>query len=191
MRPQKRLLGISAPNNQTSKKIISTLLDVLNLEHINLRQPLINMLATTANMHPTLWDQDVAPTAKIAHLGHTVEDTEIALAYSLRTLNHEYFINHAKAAIANSGKGMHIELFDGFLISSVNTEAEAKWIRSQGGHMLHIYEREFTSGYNHIAFAQGDSTYTASHTDQINKQHLRKLILQLLERTQPSQKAAA
>lgn len=191
MRPQKRLLGISAPNNHATRRLIAAVLDVLNLEHINLRQPLINMLATTSGMHPTLWELEVSPSEKIEHLGHTVHDAEHAIALALRTLNHEYFINHAKSSIAKSTNSIHHELFDGYLISNVNTEAEAKWIRDSGGHVLHIFERDHITEHHPLAIRQGDSSHVIGRTDQINKQSLRQLMLQLLDRTQPNKKAAA
>lgn len=158
----KLLIGISAPVNQATRDAISVFTEEFNLEHINLRQPVINMVAALTNMHPTQQEFCCAPHQKIDDLGISIAELELSIAFSLRVFNGRFFIERAQAAITKSAQGMHNELFNGNLISGIKTEVEAQWIRNQGGIVVHLYQYDNTADFHALNELDSDLVFNIS-----------------------------
>jgi hypothetical protein len=136
----KKLIGISAPRNQLSQAAITIMASILNLKHINMRQPMINMLAALQGTDPAILQFDTAPETTAQGLNISLADLELTLAFNLRTLNPAYFIEHAKNQLQIANTGLHSKLFDGQIITGITTELEAQWLRDQGCLVIHIYD---------------------------------------------------
>jgi hypothetical protein len=158
----KLLIGISAPINQASRDAISVFTEEFNLEHINLRQPVINMVAALTNMHPTHQEFCCASHEKIDDLGISIAELELSIAFSLRASNGHFFIVRAQAAIAQSAHGMHNKLFNGYIVSGIKTEAEAQWIRNQGGLVVHLYQYDNTVDFHALNELDSDLVFNIS-----------------------------
>ena len=136
----KMLIGVSAPHNKLSLSVIEILSGALNLEHINMRQPVVSMLAALMKMDPAHLHYDTPFTTAVPGLNTNVADLETSIAFQLRTLNPRYFIEQAGAAMATSKNSVKNALFDGYIVAGINTELEAQWVRDSGGLMIHIHD---------------------------------------------------
>lgn len=136
----KILIGISSPRNALTQAAIAILTSLLNLKHINMRQPMVNMLAGLLGRQSSEIQFDIPSETKIKGLSTTLAELEVMLAFNLRTLNANYFIEQAKTHIELANSGINLQLFDGQIITGISTELEAQWIRDQGGLMVHIYD---------------------------------------------------
>lgn len=135
---KKILIGISSPNSAVARNASSVIAEHYNLEHISMRQPVLDMLAAITGVHSTELEHNTTPFQTIEHLGSTLSDAEITLAYTLRTMNKSFFIRRTESAISRSLNTMNAQIFDGHIISGINTEMEADWLRSNGGLLIHL-----------------------------------------------------
>lgn len=158
----KLLIGISAPVNQATRDAISVFTEEFNVEHVNLRQPVINMVAALTNMHPTQQEFCCAPHQKIDDLGISIAELELSIAFNLRASNGRFFIARAQAVIARSAHGMHNELFNGHIVSGIKTEVEAQWIRSQGGLVVHLYQYDNNVDFHALNEMDSDLVFNIS-----------------------------
>lgn len=153
---KKILIGISSPNNGTSRSAIATLVEEFNVEHISMRQPLINMIATLTNMEPVHQEFSCSPQAVVEGLGISIAELEARLAFNLRTIKSNFFITRCAESIAISNSGFNGQLFNGHIISGINTELEAQWLRDHGGVMVHLYNYEDQSQFHALHEIDGD-----------------------------------
>lgn len=153
---KKQLIGISSPNNNSARGAIAVIAEEFSLEHFSMRQPVINMLASLTNEHPTHHHFCNARNQIIQGLGSTVAETEAVLSFSLRTINPSFFIERMKVAQALSRRGMNNELFNGDIISGIKTEPEADWIRQQGGIVIHLYHYGDVAEFHALNEIDGD-----------------------------------
>ncbi len=156
------LIGISAPVNSATRDALSVFAEEFNLEHINLRQPVINMVASLTNMHPTQQEFCCASNQVIDDLGISIAELELSLSLELRLHNPRFFIERAQAVMNNSSTGMHAELFSGNLVSGIKTEIEAQWIRDQGGMVVHLYQYDNKADFHALNEHDGDFVFNIS-----------------------------
>ncbi|QEY15497.1 hypothetical protein D0C16_05610 [Cellvibrio sp. KY-GH-1] len=135
---KKILIGISSPTNAVARNAASTITEHYNIEHINMRQPVLDMLAALTGIHSTELEHDTPQTMLIENLGTTIADAEASLAFNLRAMNKTFFIKRAESAIKQSACTMHAQIFNGHLVSGIKTEMEAEWLRSAGGLLIHL-----------------------------------------------------
>jgi hypothetical protein len=145
---KKMLIGVSAYNNSTTRAAIATLAEEFCIEHISMRQPLINMIATLTAMDPAHQEFSCTPNLIVEHLGITIGELEVALGLNLRTIKPDFFIQCTRETIGISNAGLNGELFSGHLISGLKTELEAQWIRDQGGLVIHLYQYDNTADFH-------------------------------------------
>lgn len=152
----KQLIGATNPCNAFARTCIAIIGETLSLEHINMRQPVIDMIAALRGEHPADTEFNAPVQAQIADLGYSIADAETALAFSLRTLRKDFFIKRVEAALQRSQKTVHAELFSGSIISGIRTELEAQWVRNQGGLMVHIHHFHTSAPVNLVNEKPGD-----------------------------------
>lgn len=153
---KKILIGISSPNNSPARSAIAALAEEFNVEHISMRQPLINMIATLTNMEPVHQEFTCSPQALVEGLGISIAELEVTLAFNLRTIKSNFFITRCAESIAISNSGFNGQLFNGHIISGINTELEAQWLRDQGGLLVHLYHYEDQSQFHALHEMDGD-----------------------------------
>lgn len=153
---QKIIIGISSPNNKTSQAAIAKLAELYGLEHINMRQPLINMVAVATCMDPCAQEFYCSQQTLVEHLGVTIEQLEITLGFTLRTIKSDFFIQRCAETMAISNSGFNGQLFSGQIISGIKTELEAQWLRAQGGHMVHLYQYDNHTHHHPLHELDGD-----------------------------------
>lgn len=153
---KKILIGVSSPNNSAARSSIALLAEEFNVEHICMRQPLINMIATLTNMEPVHQEFTCSPQALVEGLGISIAELEVTLAFNLRTIKSNFFVTRCAETIAISNSGFNGQLFNGHIISGINTELEAQWLRDQGGIMLHLYHYEDQSQFHALHEMDGD-----------------------------------
>lgn len=152
----KLLVGITGISTKTTRRCAQAIREHFNLEHINMRQPVINMIASTMGREPLDLEYSIPGNQAIKSLNTSVHDLEITLAFSLRTLCKDFFINEVKATQKRSRAGLNDSLFAGYLISGITSEHEAHWLREQGGIVVHIHHYESTTPICSLQEKPGD-----------------------------------
>lgn len=183
------LIGISAPNNNQSREAMAVITEEFGLEHLSMRQPLINIMATLTNEHPTHYQFCNAQQQIVQGLGVTVAETEAAISLTLRSINPAFFIERMKVSQAISRRGMNSELFCGDLISDIKTEQEAQWIRSKGGLIVHLYNYNNLSEFHALNEMDNDLVVTISN-EHPTKNNMAATLAAIKTRINKHQKAA-
>ncbi len=184
----KILIGVSAPNNPTSKIAIAQLAETFNVEHISMRQPLINMIAQLTCMDPFAQEFYCPQQAIIEHLGVSIAELEISLGFTFRTIKSDFFIQRCAESIALSNSGLNGQLFSGQIISGIKSELEAQWLRDQGGHMMHLYQYDDHHHHHPLHEVEGDHVCIIdTPTDTPN---LIEIIAKLREKIFPAKQVA-
>lgn len=150
------LIGVSAPNIPLTQAIIATMLGALDLQHISMRQPLVNMLAALLEEDPANFDFKIPGTAHIPELSTTAEALESSLALCLRNKASNFFIKRAEAAINQANQGIIEKLYSGLMLTGIRTEQEAQWIRNQGGTVVHVLDYSVVPQAEFHALAEKD-----------------------------------
>jgi hypothetical protein len=185
---QKTIIGVSSPNNKTTRAAIAMLAEEFCIEHINMRQPLIEIVAQLTAINPCSLEHYCPQTLQVEHLGISVEELEIALGFNLRTIKSDFFVSRCAEKIAISNSGFNGQLFSGQIISGLKTELEAQWIREQGGHVVHLYQYDNLSHHHPLNELDGDLVCVIDQpTDMPN---LREIIQSLREKIYPTLQAA-
>lgn len=186
---KKLLIGISAPDNNTAREAIGLIAEEFDLEHISMQQPVINMLSTLTESHPSAFEYCITQSHMVTGLNVTVAESATTLAFCLRTINPAFFIERTKEAREKSRKGLNIELFSGDIISGIKSEAEAQWIRDQGGLMLHLYHYDDICKFHAMDEMDGDLVAVIDAATP-NKQHLAGTFAAIDARINQNKKAA-
>ena len=185
---KKIIIGVSAPNNPASKNAIAQLADVFNIEHINMRQPLINMIAQLTSMNPCAQELYCSQKTLVEHLGVSIEELEITLGFNLRTIKSDFFIQRCAESIAISNSGLNGQLFSGQIISGIKTELEAQWLRDQGGHMVHLYQ--YDDHHHHHPLHELDGDHVCVIDKPTNTAILSEIIAELRTKIFTAKQAA-
>lgn len=185
----KLLIGVSAPNNHTARTAIATIAEEFCVEHISMRQPVINMIASLTAMDPVHQEFACSPHATVEGLGISIGELEIALAFNLRTIKPDFFIERTKETMGISNTGFNGELFSGQLISGIRTELEAQWVRDQGGVMVHLYHYDNTSEFHALHEMDGDLV-VITNSDAPTKNNMAASLAAIQARIAPTSKAA-
>lgn len=159
------LIGISAPINNASRDAVGVLTEEFNVEHFNLRQPVIDMVAALTKMHPTHQEFCCEHHEVIDDLGMSIAELELMIALNLRTANPLFFVERLQRQIQKSMHGMHNELFNGNIVSGIKSEAEAQWIRDQGGLVVHLYQYDNTVDFHALSEKDCDLVFDISSTN--------------------------
>jgi hypothetical protein len=156
---QKLLIGVSAPLIPMSQAAITTIASALNLHHISMRQPMINMLAALLEIEPANLDFKITRNTQIEELNDEMHAIETSLALCLRNKASNFFIKRANAAIQESSNGITGALYNGHLVSGLATEQESKWIRDQGGIVIHIHDYSLVGQSHFHSLSEKDEDY--------------------------------
>lgn len=185
---KKIIIAVSAANNYTSRAAVASIAEAFDLEHISMRQPLINMIATITNMDACAQEFYCSQQCVVEHLGITIEQLEITLGFNLRTIKSDFFIQRCAETMAISNNGFNGQLFSGQIISGIKTELEAQWLRDQGAHIVHLYQYDDLAHHHPLDELEGDLVCVI---DKPSRQfEVGEIIASLRERIHPQKKAA-
>lgn len=140
-------IGVSAPNTPATRAAISTLCEDLNIQHISMRMASYSMVASLVGIHPVELIQSCAKTEVVGMPGITLADLEQVISDAMRRVNPSVFINMAQKDLENKDRLITKQFFDGYLISGIDSNEEAEWIRQQGGVVLHIGQRDASNAH--------------------------------------------
>jgi hypothetical protein len=152
----KMLIGVSAPLIPMSQAAIATIGSALNLRQINMRKPMIDMLAALLGEEPLNWDYKFTGDTYINELASSVDSLEASLALCLRNKASNFFIQRAAAEIELFNAADSGFLYSGQIVSGLRTEQESKWIRDQGGIVIHIQDYSLVGQGQFHALAEKD-----------------------------------
>lgn len=177
---RKIIVGISAPRKSRSRQVINTIAKELDLAHINMKQPALDMVASLSGLHPTelgaISDDAVLKNKTVYGLGMNVVDLEASISRYLLQIKSDFFITRAQAELnhlnqMNTEFGETNTLFNGQVISGVSTAMEAQWIRNLGGVMLHVMDYSFENlgEYHGLEEKAGDIILVTNSAVTVNK----------------------
>lgn len=129
-----------------------------------MRAPLLKMIGALHGVDATHLEHNVPGTATLPTLKASNYDLEITLAYTLRTLNKDFFINEVKACMQRSLTTFNQELFSGHLITGITSQHEAQWLRNQGGLLLHVYHYDSKTPVTQLNEMPGDIPVVIDNT---------------------------
>lgn len=150
----KKLVGIVSAHPVGSNKLTATLGELLGLQHINMLQPVINMLAALIGEHPATISTDYSVNMPVGDTGATLGELVTLYASNHHVLNENFFINKLRLHHQSSQQTYLKHVFNGHIISNITTEAEAKWVRDEGGVIVHEYD--YRSGHQFHALDEKD-----------------------------------
>ena len=179
----KLLLGVTGQRNSRTRAIVHALNEQLNLIHINMRQPFIDVLAVVTGNTPqvaaTLDREAIIPALKCkAHV------FEREYSSALFCLNKDYFTEIAAEKITRSTAGftdITKNIFDGFIVSGISTTHEAKFIRDRGGVMLHLQDGPGFTDFHPLETRLYDVIFDVKKFDPQNKESIDFLIAHVKE----------
>lgn len=134
------LIGISAPNTQRTRAIIHLLREQLQLLHICMRQPVVKALAALLEIEPHDLVRHTEPHRHYKRWGKNLAELEESLSQLVHQGNPLCFTDYTEHQMKKNADNIKPQLFSGYLITAIGTEAEAAWLRQQGGTLLHIYD---------------------------------------------------
>jgi hypothetical protein len=138
----KLLVGVTGQRNAKTRQVVHMLNDQLNLIHVNIRQPFIDVLAAvtgkTSQVAATMGSDEMIPSLKCKV--SAFEREYMAAVYGL---NKDYFIEAAAEKLTRTTAGFTQSmqhLFDGYIVSGISRPQEANFVRDRGGVMVHLQE---------------------------------------------------
>lgn len=158
-------IGIHAPNTQRTRNIISALINQLNLLQINMQEPLTRALAALLNIDIHELINHTEPHRHYHQWGANVHELERRLCLCLRTGNPHGFMLHAEQRMGDMINAPIAKLINGFVITGIQTGAEANWLRNQGGTLLHICDPHHRTPFDHLPAIEHDIVINAGLDD--------------------------
>lgn len=164
------LLGVSHPRfSIEARNVIRFFVDHLNLRHQNIEQPIADAVAALLRISPHELAVETNSRKPVQVFDKTAADLfadfkGAALSENSQALLVLHLLNESELPEAMRAS------FNGEIISGITNEAEADWIRDNGGLMLHI-----TTNRAHVkATALNDSDICI----EINREPLPEITLQ-------------
>jgi hypothetical protein len=166
------LLGISAPNTTRVRTIITTLINQLQLFNVNIRQPALAALAALLEVSEHELVRHTEPHRHFKRWGKNLIELENSLCQLVRAGNPLCFTDYAENKMQSLEARIKIKLNSGYIITGIQTEQEAKWLRERGGTLLHVYDYQ-AIGFQYVDEHDSDQSLVIS-TD--NEHALAQLI---------------
>lgn len=134
------LVGVTGQRNPVTKAITHLVSQELNLIHINMRQPFIDVLAAVTST--TSQSAALLPSNhKIDLLKCTVAAFERSFLAATYELNTNYFIDSAELKLTRTTAAFTEtiqNIFGGYVVCGISRPAEADFVRERGGVMVHV-----------------------------------------------------
>lgn len=175
------LVGVTGQRNQLTKNVVHLISQELNLIHINMRQPFLNVLAAVTGSTPQS-AAILAGTTKIDELKCTVAAFERSFLAAIYELNSDYFTDIANLTLARSTAGFTEtikDLFSGHVVSGISRPKEADFIRERGGILVHVHHGEGWSDFHPLSVKSTDVFIDAKNIIAHDKRSVAALMSQI------------
>lgn len=179
------LIGITAPLTRTTQLISTVMCEQLNLQHINMRQPVTNALASLLEVDSQTLLHDMDINKPLPGWGKSIYALDKELCTVARSGNEFCFIEYTaqQLEIIKAQGTTKKLLFSGVMITGIGTEQEADALRQNGATLVHLYD--YTQpAHNYLNEHNCD---IAMHVAHANAQDLSDLI----HRVRTAKEAAA
>lgn len=161
---KKLLIGVTGIGNSVTRKFSAQVAEEFNIEHINMRAPLLKMIGALHGVDSTHVEHNMPGATTLPTLKASNYDLEITLAYTLRALNKDFFINEVAQCMQRSLHTINRELFSGHLITGITSQHDAQWLRNQGGLLLHVYNYDSKTPVTQLNEMPGDIPVVIDNT---------------------------
>lgn len=168
------LIGITAPLTRATQLISTVMCEQLNLQHINMRQPVTNALASLLEIDSQTLLHDMDINKILPGWGKSIYTLDKELCAVARSGNAFCFLEYAgqQLEIIKAQRSAKKLLFSGVMITGICTEQETEALRQNGCTLVHLYD--YTQpAHNYLNEHDGD---IAMHAGHANTQDLSNLI---------------
>lgn len=187
MNTNKPLFGITGTKNQAARNARRFICDGVNLLHTNIKQPIFTALADQTHLTEFELEHHVDLYRKLTTHDFSAIELYNAIELSMITQDHNALIN---AAVDDMhGKNIIIEYANGYLVSGIDTDAEAEWIRSQGGAVIHLIDKSCPHATPSLYIDPTDFITFISARDCACSAHIKSLVNRLLRLTETREAA--
>lgn len=170
------LLAVAGPNNASTRGVVKTLVDSLGVMHINMRQPIINVVADCLGVDSHQLYNHIPLHKFIPEHNQNVGQLQSMLEHFLCKANKRYLIEKAKSQIESSTILLATGIFNGHIISNITSEAEAEWARTIGAILIHVHDQYSLCAPVVIAEQPSDLLVYTGHSVPASEQNLAEII---------------
>jgi hypothetical protein len=136
---RKILLGITAPEHSIhARNAIRYLIERLNARNINIEQQVIDAAAIALRISAHEFEVFIEPQKTLPLLNINAVELKQKIRAALCSQNPFFLIDSLNQYLTESHSKAISKIFNGDVVSGITTNAEADYIRSCGGLILHI-----------------------------------------------------
>lgn len=138
---KKILIGVATNNcNNHTRNAIRYLCETMNIKHINIQQQVIDAAAAILRVSAYELQVNTEQLKPIPLIKLSTKELMVKIRSLLCEKNPYFFVDHLDAELNRRTETMMQKLFNGDIVSGIQTEEEADYIRSNGGIILHIID---------------------------------------------------
>jgi hypothetical protein len=149
------LIGITSTHDL--KLTVKKFRDAHNLLHSNMQQPAIEATAIVLGVNSHEYTHHIDKRVVQAPWGKTAQEIQEGIANLLHAGNENCLIQHMQTNLEKYASSPLQKLTNGNLVSGISTPAEAEYIRSNNGAVLHIVNAKRQHKHNPL-MQPGDFT---------------------------------
>ena len=136
----KMLLGLTGTNSVQGRNVRRALVDSLNVMHVNIKQPVIDMMASLFRITPHEYEHHFEKTKTITQFNQPANNMFRGVEASICAGNKNTLIDLCINAMARQDSIS--DRTEGTLISGINNDTEANFVRSRGGQIIHLINQD-------------------------------------------------
>jgi hypothetical protein len=138
---KKILIGVASNHcSNHTRNAIRYLCEIMNIKHINIEQQVIDAVAAILRVSAYELQVNIEQLKPIPLINYSAKELMIKIRAMLCEKNQYFFIDQLDGELNSRNETMMQKLFNGEIVSGIQTEEEADYIRSNGGILLHIID---------------------------------------------------
>lgn len=168
------LLGITGSPNSYKRLFTTLIREELVLRHYSMQHPAERACAAILGIdHHDYCVSDKS--RKVDFLSITQRDLQRRVTNTLRLANQRYFIDIIAKKFKADAKTS--QLFKGAIVSGIQTEAEARWLRNKGGILIHLHNAANLGDRDLVRTQHGDLMFIVDNKEHVANAVLRACVL--------------
>lgn len=136
----KILLGLTGIDSVQSRNVRRSLVDSLNVLHVNIKQPVIDMVAMLLRISAHEFEHHFDKNVTLKKFNAPASSIFAKVEAAVCSGNKNALIEEALTAMERHDA--IADMMAGTLISGINTDDEAHWLRHRGGQIIHIIDQD-------------------------------------------------
>lgn len=183
----KPLFGIAGTKNHAARNARRFICEGVNLLHTNIKQPVFAALAEQTHLSEFELEHHVDLYRKLPTHEYSAIELYHAIEVSMLSQDENALITAASDDMAS--KNIIINYANGYLLSGIDTDAEAAWVRKQGGVVIHLIDKSCPHATPSLYIDPSDFITSVSNRDCACSANIKSLINRLLRLVDRSEAA--